>query len=180
MDNNGNIPNVERPNKNNPSRQPKVEKGKDTIYNEDNIDVIQFRHVDENGVLNPHTADRIGVENFIEWLKMKIANRGLPEFGFCYMYPACKARLYPDEIEALEDYIPPERLDEFKKLLAEYKKYFNLKFQSKKGGGNQPIIKELTDAVCPLPPKKKGGRRQQKTKKTKKEKKSTRKNKSHK
>ena len=165
--NNGNSPNVVRPNQNNPSRQPKIEKGDDTIIGDTDVDVIQFRHMDEEGVLHNHPTDRISIENFMGWLQSKVENHGLPEFGFCYMYPACKARLYPDEIDSLEGHIPPERVDEFKELFSKYKKYFNKKFQPTKGGGRTPpIIKELTDGVCSL-----GGRR--KTRKSKKSKRKT-------
>lgn len=148
--NEANAPNVLRqePNASNPDLQPKVyERGENTLFGDEGVKVVQFRHRQENGTINTHTNDRISVGRLELWLKNATKNFGTQNFGYCYMYPACKARLYPSELEGLvsED------------LLKAYKKKFNKKnFDAHRGGALANIFVEATNAVCVRPSKKNG------------------------
>jgi hypothetical protein len=147
----GNAPNILRPepNASDPNLQPiRYESGTNTLYGDKDVEVVQFRHRQEDGSINNHENDRIAKENLEEWLKNATKNFGDDSFGYCYMYPACKARLYPSE---LEGHVSDE-------LLNDYKKKFNKKFRVASGGGMNNIFIEAKDAVCVIPPKK-GGRR---------------------
>jgi hypothetical protein len=86
------------------------------------------------------------LENLEAWLENITKNFGDDSFGYCYMYPACKAKLYPSELEGL---VPEE-------LLENYRKKFNKKFRVASGGGMNNIFIEAKDAVCITPPKKGG------------------------
>jgi hypothetical protein len=83
---------------------------------------IQFRHRQEDGTINYHAdprTDLIGQESLVTFIKYRNKNFAEEQFGYCWSYPICKARLYPDEIKGLV----PDAMYE------EYRKKFNKKFR---------------------------------------------------
>jgi ankyrin repeat protein len=94
------------------------EKGFNLVGMEDDVPVIQFRHRRANGTVNMHEGEYIGVGTFRDFVKGQNAAFGLPAFGFCWNYPECNARLYPDEVKR---FVEPE-------VYEEYKTKFNKKF----------------------------------------------------
>lgn len=105
------------------------------MFNED-VPIFSFRHKQRNGSIEEHG---IAQETLEEFLKRIVKEFGTPEFGLCFMNPACDAKLHPDEIRGA---VPEE-------LYKEYKKKFNKKFRAQGGGGG--IFREATDAVCVVP-----------------------------
>jgi ankyrin repeat protein len=165
-------PNVKRPepNASNANLQPlKLNRGTNNLYGEDDVEVIQFRHRKADGTINNHEDAKISLENFVNWLDdLTKKDFGTEPFGYCFMYPACNARLYPEEVK-------PFVSDE---LYNEYKQKFNRKFGAATGGrrqrGGGTFFVEATNATCVLPSKK-GGRKTRKGKRVSKRKHVTRK-----
>jgi hypothetical protein len=170
--------NIERPeaNANNPDLQPIVyESGTNTLIGDEDVKVVQFRHRQDNGSINKHENDRISLENLAQFLETKVKNFGEAGFGYCYMYPDCKAKLYPSEIKGLVTEEGPITNEMYEK----YKEKFNAKFQQTGGGMSEGFFVEAENAVCVLPTAKRGGksRKGRKTRKMRsKPKRKTRKN----
>jgi hypothetical protein len=119
------------------------------MFNED-VPIFSFRHRQTDGSIEEHG---IAQETLEEFLGRIVKEFGTPEFGLCFMNPACDAKLHPDEIRGA---VPEE-------LYTEYKKKFNKKFRAQGGGGG--IFREATDAVCVVP-KRSGGTRRKKGRRT--------------
>ena len=88
---------------------------------------VQFVHRKTDGTVNAHEGDVIGVESLAEVLQARLAARGAPEFGFCWGYPACSARLYPEDVQP---FVPVD-------LYEAYRAKFNDKFRGATGGGKR-------------------------------------------
>jgi hypothetical protein len=169
-------PNIKRPepNASNVNLQPlKLNRGTNNLYGDEDVEVIQFRHRKADGTINTHEDAKISVDNFVSWLDdLTKKDFGTERFGFCFMYPACNARLYPEEVK-------PFVSDD---LYKEYKQKFNRKFGAATGGrmqrGGGTFFVEATNATCVLPSKK-GGKRFKKTRKGKRGSKRTKSTRKH-
>jgi ankyrin repeat protein len=139
----------------------KVNSGRNNIMMNNNIPVLRFVHQQPDGSEQTHGISEENLKTIIENSLGKFGGEG--GAGYCFMYPDCKARLYPQEIK---DYIP-------ELLYNRYKKLFNQKFKTASGGGSEDLIQEANDFMCVN--LKRGGRRNTKrrrySKKTKKAKK---------
>jgi hypothetical protein len=135
-----NAPNVLRPaaNESDPELHPLEQIGTDTLFGDEDVSVVQFRHREENGKINKHENDRIAIENLKEYIEKSVKEFGDSRFGYCYMYPDCKARLYPSELRGLIS----------KELYEKYKKAFNKKFKVMGGGSAMSLFTEASDAQC--------------------------------
>jgi len=105
------------------------------MFNED-VPIFSFRHKQRNGTFEEHGITQETLEGFLTKILKEF---GTPEFGLCFMNPACDARLHPEEVRGAVA----------EELYTEYKKKFNKKFRVQAGGGG--IFREATDAVCALP-----------------------------
>jgi len=110
------------------------------MFNED-VPILSFRHRQKDGSIEEHG---IAQETLEEFLGRIVKEFGTPEFGLCFMHPACDARLHPEEVRGA---VPEE-------LYKDYKKKFNKKFRVQAGGGG--IFREATDAVCSFPNRRNG------------------------
>lgn len=131
-----------------------LENGHNNVYLEDGP-VYQFHHQSEGQKDHAMTLDNL--RGFIEDANK---NFGGENFGYCFMYPACKARLHPEEIRT----ILPDLYEEYKEKFSRLKggrKTRKQKRKKQKGGGEDMLL-EATNAMCVIP---KGGRR--KTRKSK-------------
>ena len=130
---------------------------------------VRFVHRKTDGTVNAHEGDVIGVESLAEVLQARLAATGVPEFGFCWGYPACSARLYPEDVQP---FVPVD-------LYEAYRVKFNEKFRGATGGGKRRgtsshhhrgggglrvtsdaeggLLQPLKDGQCALPPPPKQG-----------------------
>jgi len=123
----------------------KINSGRNNIGMNNNVPILKFVHQQPDGSEKTHGISEENLEGFIQSV---IGGFGGEErSGYCFMYPGCKARLYPQEVK---DYIPDE-------LYNIYKKNFNQKFKTASGGGSEDLIQEANDFMCVNP--KRGGRR---------------------
>lgn len=163
-------PNVLRSeaNRANPALQPRlIENGVNAVGAADDVPVIQFRHRRQNGDINNHEDQFIGVDTFLGFIQNQVKMFGTDAFPRCYMWPECDAYLYPDEIQP---FVPPE-------LYEEYKRKFNEHFAPKNapvaaagagagmaGGAadgtadDEPLFMFAEEAECAVEPRR-GGRR---------------------
>jgi hypothetical protein len=142
-----------------------LENGHNNVYLEDGP-VYQFHHQSEGQKDHAMTLDNL--RGFIEDANK---NFGGENFGYCFMYPACKARLHPEEIRT----ILPDLYEEYKEKFSRLKGGRKTRKQKQKAlrkkktlrkkqkGGGEDMLLEATNAMCVIP---KGGRR--KTRKTRK------------
>lgn len=136
------------------------ESGFDIVGMDENVPTIQFVHKKRNGTINRHEDSYIGKDSLEELIKTRVREFGAEEFGRCFAYPSCDAKLYPADIDP---YITDRAVFE------DYRKKFNRKFAAQQGGAKPLFVVNVTDTVsCALPEKKKKGgrtyRRQQKRK----------------
>jgi len=134
-----------------------LENGHNNVYLEDGP-VYQFHHESPEGQKD-HAMTLDNLRGFIEDANK---NFGGENFGYCFMYPACKARLHPEEIRA----ILPELYEEYKEKFSRLKggrktrKQNTLRkkktLRKKQKGGGEDMLLEATNAMCVIP---KGGRR---------------------
>lgn len=110
-----------------------LHKGTNNIMGDEDIPVLQFHHTQKDGTVDNHSVAQETLKDFIEGAAK---NFGEESFGFCFMYPVCKSRIYPEEIH---NHVPDN-------LYKDYKKKFNKKFKGMTGGGNMFI--EADDAIC--------------------------------
>jgi hypothetical protein len=101
-------------------------KGKDEIMQDEDVDVIQFRHRQPDGTVYNHDHKCISADSlelFISGMNHKYkTDEG---FGLCWAFPGnCKGRLYPSDVQP---YVDPE-------IYNEYRQKFNYKFRAKAGG----------------------------------------------
>jgi ankyrin repeat protein len=117
--------------------------------------LIQFRHKTQEGTWNNHTDTWISVDSLAQFIRRQIGTFETEEAaGYCFLYPDCDARLYPEEVRR---FIPRE-------LYESYRAKFDEKFRMARGGnynqtrkrsrdGNErpPFYTEIPDAACLLP-----------------------------
>jgi ankyrin repeat protein len=113
-----NAPNVTRSAENIRDLRPVVlEQGEDALLGGDGP-FIQFNHRLEDGTINNHTGSLIGKDSLGVFIEYVTKNFSEKEFGHCWQYPICSARLYPDEIK---EFVSAD-------LYEDYRKKFNRKF----------------------------------------------------
>ena len=119
----------------------KVDKGTNIVMMNDDVPVIEFHHRQKNGDIEDHGVGEATLEGFIQ-------NTSPTDdaFGYCFAQPACNAKLHPEEIKP---YVSDA-------LYKRYRKHFNIKFKTIRGGGSHNIVQEATDAMCVIV--KRGGR----------------------
>jgi len=143
VENNTNAPNVPFHGK----LPTEVESGRNNVMMNDNIPILRFHHKQKDGSEESHGISKETLEGFIT---DKNKNFGDESFGFCFMYPgACDSRLHPKE---LKGHIPED-------LYEDYRKKFNRKFKDQRGGNQENVFQEATDAVCAIVKKHHGGSR---------------------
>jgi len=105
---------------------------------------IQFRHRKENGAINNHEDEFIGLETLFDALDSMIAGHGDAEspFGRCVTgVVSCTARTYPQEIAHILDTavgVPAETMRDYREALTTYTELFNKKFAAPAGGMRTP------------------------------------------
>ena len=107
----------------------KVDKGRNNIMGDDDVEVIEFKHKQSDGTTKTHGISNEFLEEFIKGQNKKF---GVKEFGFCFMGGQCDSVLHPLEIK---DFVG-------KILYDDYRKKFNNKFNP------EDILQEATDATC--------------------------------
>jgi hypothetical protein len=90
----------------------------------------QFQHEDVEGGSN-HDLMYICNEDIENYIKKGNKSFGTEEFGKCWL-PTCKAKIYPEEVEAIIS----------KAIYEDYKKKFNRKFGNEIEGGNHIVGKK--------------------------------------
>jgi hypothetical protein len=159
----------------------RIESGRNDLYFEDDIPVYQFHHTQPDGSKQDHA---ISPENLKGFLENANKSYGGENFGYCFMYPACKAHLHPEEIRD----IVPELYEEYKgkfnthakrggkrfikqktrkakltrKAKAKLTRKAKAKQRQRQKGGGEDMLLEATNAICIIP---RGGKR--KTRKNK-------------
>ena len=136
---------------------PTLLQGFNSISMNDNVPVLQFHHENTGGL--DHKDVLIGVKSLNDQLVELVKNFSDENFGRCIVYPDCKAKLYPQEIQP---YVSHE-------LYEKYKNKFNKRFKNggrrtRKRRGGLSFFGEATNATCVL----NGGTRKRKTKKSRK------------
>jgi hypothetical protein len=58
-----------------------------------------FQHKEPNGTVQSHTDMPICEDCLTNAITAKLAEKGLPSFGHCWLYPGCKALFWPQEIQ---------------------------------------------------------------------------------
>jgi ankyrin repeat protein len=157
-----------------------IASGHNNVSQEDDIEVLQFTHLQKDGTTKVHSISAETLEGFVEGV-IGDAER----FGMCFMYPgSCDSRLHSAEIEG---HIPEELYERYK---GEFNRKFEeqVKFKFMEGGaGEAPseetvaaleaeaptsIFNEAEDAVCvePVPTNKpqQGGKKRKSTRKNRK------------
>jgi len=131
-----------------------LENGHNNVYLEDGP-VYQFHHESEGQKDHAMTLDNL--RGFIEDANK---NFGGENFGYCFMYPACKARLHPEEIRTILPDLYEEYKEKFSRLKGGRKtrkrKQKQKTLRKKQKGGGEDMLLEATNAMCVIP---KGGRR---------------------
>ena len=149
-------PPIAYPDSANPALMPIVHaEGMNAVGLEDVPNVVQFRHRMDNGVVNNHIDNYIGLDTLFRSLVIN------PAFGMCWAYNegrGCTARLYPQELTAtLQNAtgLTPEQRATYQGLLDTYTRRFDRVFAAPAvgGGEEEPMFPEAVDAVCALPSK---------------------------
>jgi len=120
---------------------PVKRKGFNNISLEDDVDLLVFKHKQENGSTKEHGITQEGLQDFIKTISKEF---GTDNFGYCFNNQ-CDAKLHPEEIK---DYVTETSYKD-------YKKKFNKKMMGQEGGGEN-VFREATDAKCVVPKKRNG------------------------
>ena len=141
---------------------------------------IQFLHRRQNGEINTHEDEYIGLESLFNLLETRYAEyvRGDGgDIGMCWNYPDCTAKIHPQEIQSIltridtNPDISAENKSRYREIYNVYKSTFNKLFEhqqggrratrrgrrKQKGGDNEvngeetPFFVEANDAQCMLP-----------------------------
>lgn len=172
------LPNVVNPNRNNNNLKPLLHRFGTNIIEQNNINqnsyesnaepdkLIQFRHRKLDGSINNHTDEWVSRNTLTDFLENQLKQFNTDEgAGYCIFYPACNARLYPEEIHGL---VPDN-------VYKQYKKKFNFKFRQaggnkrktlKKNVNNAPFYTEISNGACLLPSMNKRNNKGRKNNKT--------------
>jgi hypothetical protein len=140
---------------------------------------IQFMHRRQNGEVNTHADEYIGLESLFNLLQSRNdeyrQGRG-GDIGMCWNYPTCDAKIHPQEVQAIltrldtnaADYpeVTAENKARYRQIYDVYRNNYNRKYQrggratrrgrkQQHGGdgetGATPFFVEATDAQCMLP-----------------------------
>jgi hypothetical protein len=141
---------------------------------------IQFIHRRQNGEVNTHADEYIGLEGLFNLLQSRnteyAQGRG-GDIGMCWNYPTCDAKIHPQEIQAIltrldtnaADYpeVTAENKARYRQIYDVYRNNYNRKFQQRGGtrrrgrrqhggdgeenGAITPFFVEASDAQCMLP-----------------------------
>jgi hypothetical protein len=119
------------------------EHGRNNLYHTENVPILEFKHKQNDGSFKTHGLE---AESLKEFIQVKVKEFGTEEFGYCFMFPHCNAKIHPQEIK---DHVPEE-------LYNEYKRRYNNKFSMVGGAENdesesENIFKEATDVECYIP-----------------------------
>ena len=145
--------NVRKPNANRDLIPRRLNRGLNSISLLDDVPVVAFMHRDTaTGAVVAHGEDEyIGVDSLMEFIRDQTRNFAMPGFGYCYLYPQCKALLYPEDVR---EFLPED-------VYNAYKLKFNEKFGGQRGGTRKPYIspyiQEATNATCVMPSRITGG-----------------------
>jgi hypothetical protein len=120
---------------------PVKRKGFNNISLEDDVDLLIFKHKQENGSTKEHGITQEGLQDFIKTISKEF---GTDNFGYCFNNQ-CDAKLHPEEIK---DHVTETSYKD-------YKKKFNKKMTGQEGGGEN-VFREATDAKCVVPKKRNG------------------------
>ena len=114
---------------------------------------LQFHHEDEPGG-SDHTDSYICDEDLATYIKHMVGDKNSGDFGKCFYYPTCKAKIYPFEIGSLvtED-VFKKYIKYFNKKLAISRKFKRKNIRKQKGGNRHNLLHpiDLDSAVC-VPP----------------------------
>jgi hypothetical protein len=108
---------------------------------------IQFIHRRQNGEVNNHEDEYIGLKNYFNLLQSRNdeykQGRG-GDIGMCWNYPTCDARIHPQEVQAIltrldtnaADYpeVTAEDKVRYQEIYNKYKNLFNKRFYEQQGG----------------------------------------------
>ena len=162
---------------------PTVLAGRDAITQDDEDEVIQFHHVQPDGGVYNHENNYIGADSLTHMVGQFVGGWKLPTFGLCWENHGCKGRLWPEEIKP---YVPAALYEDYKakfnwrfragqgggarrqyhctngwcgpKTLRGGKRSDNKRSDNKRSS-KKNFFKEVTDAQCMLPPKKRTTRK---------------------
>ena len=135
---------------------------------------IQFVHRRQNGEVNLHADEYIGLESLFNLLQSRNdeyrQGRG-GDIGMCWNYPTCDAKIHPQEIAAIltridtNPDITAENKARYRQIYDVYRNNYNRinqrggartrKGRRRQHGGDDetPFFVEATDAACMLPPR---------------------------
>jgi ankyrin repeat protein len=122
-----NAPNIHRGT--NAELLPRLTEGMNEVSLEEGP-IVEFVHRMQNGRINEHVGQGIGLSSLKEFIRRMNMNFGLPEFGYCWNIGQCDARLHPDEVARAFQLLGEPN----EELVAEYRTKFNKKFQGRVGG----------------------------------------------
>ena len=153
------------------------EEGDDVTSMERVRPAIQFVHRRQNGEVNLHADEYIGLESLFNLLQSRNAEyaqgRG-GDIGMCWNYPTCDAKIHPQEIAAIltridtNPDITAENKARYRQVYDVYRNNYNRinqrggartrKGRRRQHGGDDeeeatPFFVEATDAACMLPPR---------------------------
>ena len=142
---------------------------------------IQFIHRRQNGEVNYHEDEYIGLKNYFDLLQSRNdeykQGRG-GDIGMCWNYPTCDAHIHPQEVQSIltrldanaADYpeVTAEDKARYQEIYNKYKNLFNKRFHEQQGGActrkglrkqhggegegeTTPFFIEANDAQCMLP-----------------------------
>lgn len=109
----------------------KLAKGTNDITGDEDTPVIKFHHKQSDNTEQTHGVSEETLKMFIEVQNKNFGD--VKKFGYCFMNPACDAKLHPEEIKKHIEH----------EIYTEYKSKFNNKF-------NENILEEAQNATCAL------------------------------
>jgi len=124
--------------------------------------LIQFRHQTQDGEWNNHENEWISRDSLRQFIQRQVGTFETEEAaGYCFLYPDCDARLYPEEVRP---FISQELYEQYRAKFDEKfgnarggtrSSYRRNKIQKRTYGGNEylPFYTEISDGACLLPKK---------------------------
>ena len=125
-----------------------------SIMFNDTLPVIKFTHKNRSGVMTTHESV-VNKETLLGFLTTSGSNHNR-----CFE-PACEGYLWPEEIEVAfaEPLIAPSITDADRAALANYKERFYSTYVAAGGASPVDVFQPVTDAICAVPPRPRGGYR---------------------
>ena len=124
------LENIRMPEANREVFKPALVDGTNSTYTEDDAtkQVIRFHHRLDNGKPFRHGDELlISVAGLVEWCRNTLQSPHADKFGYCWAYPRCMAKFYPEEVK---EFLPAELYDK-------YRQNFNWKFRAGAAGGSR-------------------------------------------